>query len=72
MLQKDINALNNWSINNKMRFHSAKCKVLQIHNNEPLCTQVLPHAKHFYFLNDVITDYCEAEKDLGVWVKLQI
>ena len=68
MLQKDINTLNNWSINNKMRFHPAKCKVLQIHNNEPICTQVLPLVKHFYFLNDVIIDYCESEKDLGVWV----
>ena len=42
LLQKDINALCDWSIKNKMHFHPEKCKVLQIHNNEPLCTKILP------------------------------
>ena len=37
-LQNDINTLHKWSIKNTMRFNATKCKVLQIHNNEPLCT----------------------------------
>ena len=51
-----------------MRFNTTKCKVLQIHNNEPLCTRELPLAKYFYHINDNIIDFTESEKDLGVWV----
>ena len=67
-LQKDINTLHNWSIKNKMRFNATKCKVPQIHNNEPLCTRELPLAKYFYNINNEIIDFTESEKDLGVWV----
>ena len=67
-LQKDINTLHNWSIKNKMRFNATKCKVLQIHNNEPLCTREFPLANYFYYINNEIIDFTENEKDLGVWV----
>ena len=67
-LQNDINTLHKWSIKNKMRFNATKCKVLQIHNNEPLCTRELPLAKYFYYMNNEIIDFTESEKDLGVMV----
>ena len=51
-----------------MKFHPDKCKVFQIHENEPLCTKVLPLAKFGYYLNNDILDYTECEKDLGVLV----
>ena len=53
---------------NKMRFNATKCKVLQIHNNEPLYTRELPLAKYFYYMNNEIIDFTESEKDLGVMV----
>ena len=68
MLQNDINTLYNWSLNNKMRFNPSKCKVLQICNNEPLCTRVLPLAKYFYYINNEIIDFSDSERDLGIWV----
>ena len=51
-----------------MKFHPDKCKVIQIHENEPLCTKVLPLAKFRYYLNNDILDCTECEKDLGVLV----
>ena len=49
-----------------MRFHPGECKVVQIHNNEPLCTRELPLAKHYYTLNSDIIEFTDLEKDLGV------
>ena len=66
-MQNDINTLFKWSVRNKRHFHPDKCKVLQIHENEHLCTKVLPLAK-FYYINDNIAGYTECEKDLGVLV----
>ena len=68
VLQNDIVTLFNWSSQNKMHFHLDKCKVLQIHESEPLCTKVLPLAKFYYSINNNIIDYSECEKDLGVLV----
>ena len=68
VLQNNIDTLFKWSIKNKMKFHPDKCKVIQIHENEPLCTKVLPLAKFSYYLNKDILDYTEYEKDLGVLV----
>ena len=36
LLQKDINVLHNWSIINKMKFHTQKCKVLSITKSRKL------------------------------------
>ena len=66
ILQNDIDTLFKWSIKNKMKFHPDKCKVIQIHENEHLCTKVLPLAKFRYYLNSDILDYTEYEKDLRV------
>ena len=68
LLQNDIVTLFNWSSQNKMHFHPGKCKVLQIHESESLCTKVLPLAKFYYSINNNIIDYSECEKDLGVLV----
>ena len=51
-----------------MRFHPGKCKVVQIHNNEPLYTRELPLAKHYNTLNSDIVEFTDLEKDLGVLV----
>ena len=68
LLQKDIDTLHDWSLKNKMHFHPEKCKILQIHNNEPLCTQLFPIAQHHYFINQEFIDYTECQRDLGVLV----
>ena len=68
ILQKDINTLYDWSIKNRMHFHPEKCKILQIHNNEPLCTKLLPLAKHHYFINGEFIEFIECQRDLGVLV----
>ena len=68
ILQKDINTLYDWSIKNRMHFHPEKCKILQIHNNEPLCTKLLPQAKHHYFINGEFIEFIECQRDLGVLV----
>ena len=68
MFQKDINTLYVWSVKNRTRFHSEKCRILQIHNNELLCTKFLPLAKHHYFINEEFIDFTERQRDLGVLV----
>ena len=49
-----------------MRFHPEKCRILQIHNNEPICTKFL--AKHHYFINGEFIDFTEYQRYLGVFV----
>ena len=67
MLQKDIDTLLNWPILNKMLFHLGKCKVAQIHNNEPLCN-MHTLAKYYYTLNSDIVEFTDLENDQGVLV----
>ena len=66
-LQKDINNLHMWSINNKMIFHPDKCKVVTIkHKPSPLA--MLPFvAHHFHFVENLLS-YADSERDLGVHV----
>ena len=66
VLQIDINALYKWSVDNEMKFHPAKCKVLAVTNKR--LTYELPFYEYFYSLNGVLLDYVESEKDLGVIV----
>ena len=68
ILQKDINMLYDWSVKNKMHFHPEKCKILQIHNNEPLCTKFLPLAKHYYFINGEFIEFVECQRDIRVLI----
>ena len=66
ILQNDINALYQWSVKNKMRFHIKKCKVLSInHFNKNLFSE-LPFYLYPYDINDILLDYCDEEMDLGI------
>ena len=58
-LQKDINVLNDWAIQNKMKFHPNKCKVLSV--------SLKRAANNFvYKLGETPIAYVNSEKDLGV------
>ena len=66
-LQKDINNLHMWSINNKMMFHPDKCKVVTIkHKPSPLA--MLPFVAYHYHLAENLLSYADSERDLGVHV----
>ena len=54
-----------WSLKNRLCFHPEKCKILQIHNNEPLCAKFLLLAKHHYFINGEFIDFTECQRDLA-------
>jgi len=73
ILQQDIDSLQNWAVENKMKFHPDKCKVISISNraSEHHVTQMwsmLPFQSFEYNLNEVILNFTEDEKDLGVVV----
>ena len=65
ILQEDINKLYDWSINNKMRFHPDKCKVLSVTLHRNILDN-LPFNTFFYQLNGNIIDYVTSQRDLGV------
>ena len=65
-LQRDIDYLYRWSIENKMNFHPLKCKVVSVANRPPALLGILPNIQYFYTLGDNTLDYSESEKDLGV------
>ena len=65
ILQSDINTLHEWSITNKMNFHPSKCKVVSVHNR-PSPLNMLPNVRFCYQLGDVLLEYADHEKDLGV------
>ena len=68
-LQRDINnnILYLWSLNNKMKFHPDKCKVVTIkHRPSPLA--MLPFVAYHYQLAETLLSYADSEKDLGVHV----
>ena len=66
ILQKDIDSLYKWSVDNMMQFHSDKCKVLRITNK--CIIYDLPFYEFWYSLNGTILDYETSEKDLGVYI----
>ena len=66
ILQRDINALFQWSIENKMRFHAKKCKVLSINHFHYNLFSELPFFLFPYQIDNVLPDYCTEEKDLGI------
>jgi len=61
VLQHDIDSLYQWSQVNKMKFHPDKCKVLRA---------TLKHKPSLfdYALHDDVLEFCEFEKDLGVFI----
>ena len=66
-LQRDINILYFWSLNNKMKFHPDKCKVVTIkHRPSPLA--MLPYVAYHYHLGENLLSYADSEKDLGVHI----
>ena len=69
-LQNDINNLYKWSVDNMMKFHPDKCKVLAVTNKR--LTYELPFYEYFYSLNDALLDYVESEKDLGVVINSKL
>ena len=49
-----------------MNFHPSKCKVLSISKVKPPLAEILPCIQHFYTMSNVLLDYTESEKDLGI------
>ena len=70
VLQNDINALYNWSITNKMKFHPKKCKVLAVGVEQSILGHKdwdpFPFKTFHYQLNDAVLDFVNHETDLGV------
>ena len=71
-----IDALHIWSVNNKMKFHPGKCKVIRVTLNQletPENTP-LPFCIFNYQLNGVYLhlDFVDQEKDLGVLVNSKL
>ena len=72
LLQNDVDYLYNWSINNKMRFHPQKCKVVSVANRPPPLLDILPNVQFFYSLGQEVVDYAEGERDLGVDINMKL
>ena len=74
-LQGDIDTLYRWSVNNNMKFHPSKCKVLQCNDKK-----VSPHDKTVcgrfpidpYFMDGNVLEYAHSEKDLGVMINIKL
>ena len=72
-LQNDIKSLYKWAIDNKMKFHPGKCKVLTISKEKEQAFQTeLPFMKTLYALGSVIMDSVDSEKDLGAAVNTKL
>ena len=71
-LQRDIEALHNWSTINKMRFHPDKCRILMVTNQTEKKYFILPLDRFPYRLGDSYLDYVNSEKDLGVIVNTHV
>ena len=71
ILQSDINSLNQWAHDNKMRFHPRKCKVLSI-GRKPSPLEMLPFTNFHYHLGENLLEFAENEKDLGVMINSRL
>ena len=56
------------AMTNKMKFHTDKSKVLSVANNVPIFVDVLPFSRYSYQLGNMILDYTNCERDLGILV----
>ena len=70
LLQKDITALYEWSVKNKMTFHPSKCVVLPVTLKN--VQYILPFDRFAYHLNNEILDYKDSQKDLGINVTTRL
>ena len=66
ILQRDISYLNQWASDNKMHFHSLKCKVLSVHNKPSPFLGICPFIQFHYHLGDSMLPFDDSERDLGV------
>jgi hypothetical protein len=74
ILQQDINALHKWSMDNKMKFHPKKCKVVPVSPPDKALQDlfyIIFHLRSIYFYNlgGVQLEFVKEEKDLGVIVR---
>ena len=67
-LQLDIDYLHDWSLNNKMKFHPSKCKVLMVSKFNPPLINDLPFVQFYYKMGSDLLNYAESEKDLGITI----
>ncbi len=65
-LQKDVDYLNQWALENKMKFHPLKCKVLSVCSRPSPFLGILPSIQYNYYLGDDMLNYADCERDLGV------
>ena len=71
-LQKDIDAIHEWCVDNKMKLNREKCKALMITAADTTWLEELPLSKFFYTIGNSIFDYAINERDLGVNVNIKI
>ena len=72
ILQNDITHLNNWALQNKMKFHASKCKVVSVAHRPHLLLGILPFIQYHYNLGGKTLDYADSEKDLGVEINCKL
>jgi ribonuclease P/MRP protein subunit RPP40 len=58
LLQRDLDALYDWSLRNKLPLNVAKCKMLQLGKRWEFCYRLGPDE----------LDWVAQEKDLGIWI----
>ena len=58
-LQLDIDYLHNWCLNNKMKFHPSKCKVLMVSKFNPPLVDVLPFLQFYYTMGGDLLQYTD-------------
>ena len=74
ILQNDIDALFNWSVINKMKYHPQKCKVLSVAYMGGIDSNwsMFPFQYFTYNLNKIELEFVDNEKDLGVIVNTKL
>ena len=74
ILQKDINNLYEWSVNNKMKFHPQKCKVLivNMHESNSIWDIIFPFQSYYYHLNGIDLEFTSNVLDLGIIITTKL
>ena len=68
VLQRDIDSLVNWTLQNCMKFHLSKCKVLMVSKFKMPLLNILPFVQFHYSMGRDLLNYCDIEKDLGIHI----